>query len=243
MQKSSPSRFAPRGASIWGALVAVGVGLLFATNAQLHEDDQARSPQNLVELVQREQKNLEAQEKATTSLREQVETRLESNTDPHQQNAPSGAAFEYLDVTLTGPGVQVQLWDAPAGADTAAWDPNQLVVHQQDVEAVMNALWAGGAEAMTVQGQRVSATTGVRCVGNVLLVHEQTYSPPYVIAAIGDPAQLTAAINASPQVQIYRQYVDAAGLGMSVEKKTGVTAPPYTGRIELSHAIVDESTP
>lgn len=242
MHKTPSSRFAPRGASIWGALVAVAVGLLFATNAQLHDDDGARSPQNLVELVQREQKTLEAKEKATTALREQVEARLASNTDPNQVSGPAGAAFEYLDVTLSGPGVEVQLWDAPHNADTSAWDPNQLVVHQQDVEAVMNALWAGGAEAMTVQGQRVAATTGVRCVGNVLLVHEQTYSPPYVIAAIGDPKELIAAINASPQVQIYRQYVDAAGLGMSVESKNSVTAPPYTGRIELSHALVAEST-
>ncbi|MDO5726436.1 MAG: DUF881 domain-containing protein [Bowdeniella nasicola] len=243
MHRGATSRFAPRGASIWVAIVATGVGLLFATNAQLHPDDQARSPQNLVELVQLEQRALEAKEKATSSLRERVDERLAANDDRVVTNVSLGEDFEYLDTALVGPGIEVQLWDAPGSADTGAWDPNQLVVHQQDVEAVMNALWAGGAEAMTVQGERVGATTGVRCVGNVLLVHEQTFSPPYVIAAIGDSDAMIAAMNNSPEVQIYREYVKAAGLGMSLEVKKSVTAPAYTGRIELSHAHVDESTP
>ena len=56
--------------------------------------------------------------------------------------------------------------------------PDDLVVHQQDIQGVVNALWAGGAEAMTLMGQRVIATTAVRCVGNTLLLHGAVYSPP-----------------------------------------------------------------
>ena len=58
-------------------------------------------------------------------------------------------------------------------------------MHQQDIQAVVNALWAGGAEAMTIQGQRVVSTTGIKCVGNVVILHGVPYSPPYRISAIG----------------------------------------------------------
>ena len=52
-------------------------------------------------------------------------------------------------------------------------------MHQQDIQAVVNALWAGGAEAMTIQGQRVISTTGIKCVGNTVVLHGVPYSPPY----------------------------------------------------------------
>ena len=55
---------------------------------------------------------------------------------------------------------------------------------------MVNALWSGGAEAMTIQGQRVIATTGIKCVGNTVVLHGVPYAPPYVISAIGDPEKL-----------------------------------------------------
>src|SRR5690606_41382455 len=67
--------------------------------------------------------------------------------------------------------------------------PDDLVVHQQDLEAVINALWAGGAEALMVQDQRITSLSSVRCVGNVLLLHGRHYSPPYRISAIGDRSE------------------------------------------------------
>ena len=61
---------------------------------------------------------------------------------------------------VTGPPVTVTLDDAPASITADGVDPDLLVVHQQDIQAVVNALWRGGAEAMTIQGQRVISTTG-----------------------------------------------------------------------------------
>ena len=109
--------------------------------------------------------------------------------------------------------MRVTLDDAPHpdSGRTLPGDPNPdlLVVHQQDVQAVVNALWAGGARAMQIMDQRVIATSAVRCVGNTLLLHGVVYSPPYVITAVGDPTALRHALDASPDVQIYKQYVSA----------------------------------
>ena len=129
--------------------------------------------------------------------------------------------------------------DAPA-VEVEGYNVNDLVVHQQDLEAVMNALWAGGAEAMTVQGERLSATSSVRCVGNVLLLHGRQYSPPYVIEVIGDPEQLQASLDSSPEVAVYRQYVEAVRLGWSVTVLDSVVMPPFGGSLTLNHARVAE---
>ena len=85
--------------------------------------------------------------------------------------------------------------DAPEDViNSSSQDIELLIVHQQDIQAVVNALWAGGAEAMTVQGQRVVSTTGIRCVGNTVVLHDVPYAPPYVISAIGPTDQMLAAI-------------------------------------------------
>jgi uncharacterized protein YlxW (UPF0749 family) len=141
---------------------------------------------------------------------------------------------------VAGPGLSVALDDAPRSAQQRDLDagasPDDLVIHQQDVQGVVNALWAGGARAMTIMGQRVVATTAVRCVGNTLLLHGRVYSPPFVVAAVGEPQRLNRALQDDPAVQIFQQYVAAYGLGFAVTNHRRLTAPAYTGPLELSHA-------
>jgi uncharacterized protein YlxW (UPF0749 family) len=141
---------------------------------------------------------------------------------------------------VTGRAVTVVLDDAPRGAPAGPLPPgvpsptaDDLVVHQQDVQAVVNALWAGGATAMTVMGQRVIALTAVRCVGNTLLLHGAVYSPPFTITALGDQARLRGALADSKGVAIYQQYVDAYGLGYRVTDTGSADLPGYDGNVDL----------
>lgn len=135
-----------------------------------------------------------------------------------------------------GPGVTVSLTDAPRGADgrypTDA-SPDDLVVHQQDVQSVLNAMWAGGAEAIAMQDQRLVATSAPRCIGNTLLLHGRTYSPPYVITALGDPARLEAALAAEPGIRVYKQYAARYGLGYTQQSSESLSVPAYTGGATL----------
>jgi uncharacterized protein YlxW (UPF0749 family) len=110
------------------------------------------------------------------------------------------------------------------------------VVHQQDVQSVVNALWAGGAEAMMLQDQRVISTSAVRCVGNTLLLQGRVYSPPYVITAVGDVKGMRQKLDADPSVTIYRQYADLLGLRYDVEDQARLTLPAYAGSLDLVHA-------
>jgi uncharacterized protein YlxW (UPF0749 family) len=145
----------------------------------------------------------------------------------------------------SGPGLTVVLTDAPKSRiDEATADgvgADELVVHQQDIQAVVNALWAGGAQAMTIQGQRVVSTTGIKCVGNTVVLHGVPYSPPYRIAAIGDPGLLGASLAASDYIDAYLSVVEAHGLGYEVNLSTHLALPAYSGSTVLKYAEADSS--
>jgi uncharacterized protein YlxW (UPF0749 family) len=124
-----------------------------------------------------------------------------------------------------GPGLVVTLEDAQRDANgrfPRDASPDDLVVHQQDIQAVLNALWTVGAEAIQMQDQRIIATSVPRCVGNTLLLNGRTYSPPYTITAIGNAAAMQAALAAAPLVILYKQYVVRFGLGYQEEVKSDV---------------------
>ena len=139
---------------------------------------------------------------------------------------------------VIGPVIEVQLNDAPVSASNIpeGFTVDDVVVHQQDVQAVVNALWAGGAEAMMLMDQRVISTSAVRCVGNTLILQGRVYSPPYVIQAMGDPVALKAALDADEKVAIYRQYVARLGLGYNVSAHGELTFPAYAGSITPVYA-------
>ncbi|TAM62954.1 DUF881 domain-containing protein [Mycobacterium sp.] len=124
-----------------------------------------------------------------------------------------------------GPGLVVTLEDAQRDANgrfPRDASPDDLVVHQQDIQAVLNALWSAGAEAIQMQDQRLIASSVPRCVGNTLLLNGRTYSPPYTITAIGNSAAMQAALAAAPLVILYKQYVVRFGLGYREEVKSDV---------------------
>jgi uncharacterized protein YlxW (UPF0749 family) len=135
--------------------------------------------------------------------------------------------------------VTVTLRDAPPGTDSPD-DPNLLLVHQQDIQAVVNAMWKGGAQAVTIQGQRVVSTTGIRCIGNSVQLQGVPYSQPYVISAVGDQTSLMRAIDRDPYLQVYR--ADAADpqidIGWSLTTEDRIVAPAYDGLLGLQYARV-----
>lgn len=140
---------------------------------------------------------------------------------------------------LRGPGLVVTISDAPRGPDgryPADVPVDALVVHQKDLQSLLNALWSGGAEAVAVADQRLVATSAVRCIGNTLLLHGRTYSPPYVISAIGDPDKLNSALDAAEGVRIFRQYAQSYGLGYRVQRPEVVRVPGYGGALRLDKA-------
>ncbi len=158
----------------------------------------------------------------------------EWNVTPTVQDTGSDTMLPKVE----GPGISVQLNDssyASALSSTSGNDVNDYVVHQQDIEAVVNALWAGGAEAMTIQGVRVENTTAVRCVGNVLLLNGHTYSPPYTVQAIGSYDAMHQALQDSKAIQLYLEYVKQDGLGWKVTKEDDLVFEKVASSLQSLH--------
>ena len=138
-----------------------------------------------------------------------------------------------------GPGLTIVLSDAPEDViNSTTRDVNRLLVHQQDIQSVVNALWKGGASAVTIQGQRVVSTTGIKCEGNSVQLQGVPYPQPYVIQAVGDQGALYAAVEDDSYLALYRK--DAAdpdiSVGWDLELENSLTAPAYDGLTDLSYA-------
>ena len=174
---------------------------------------------------------------------EVAEVRAEVEELGHQQGASPElekqqrvVAEQAAVVPVTGPGMRVTLTDAPTDVRPAGVDDDALVVHQQDIQAVVNALWKGGAEAVSIQGQRIISTSGIKCVGNSVVLHGIPYAPPYVIEAIGDAGRMAAALKESRALTTYRQYADAYGLGYRESVESSVSLPAFQGASGITHA-------
>lgn len=160
---------------------------------------------------------------------ERVQTRID------RLLAPAGLT------AVRGPGVVTVLTDS-ALEESPTGNLNDLVIHEQDLQAVINALWAGGAEAMSVNGQRILATTAIRCVGNTLLLHGAVYSPPYVIQTIGDQVALQSELDRDPVVERFRAAAAEYKLGFAVTVKEQLALPAYDGPTAMAEGEPVEGT-
>lgn len=137
-------------------------------------------------------------------------------------------------MAVEGPGVVVTLDDSSASRSPTG-DPNDLIVHERDIQTVVNALWAAGAEAVGVNGERLTATSAVRCAGNTLLLHGALHSPPYRIAGIGDPERLATALPDQPGIGRLVESVQAFGLGLEIESESvRLGGGPPVGSLEAA---------
>jgi uncharacterized protein YlxW (UPF0749 family) len=228
-------------------VVAAAGGLLLATSAVTARGTDLRSSRTLQvsQLIVRQQRTLALLTREDDDLRQRISaaTALAAVGDRRVRELRSAADRLAAAAGLTpvsGPAVTVALDDVPRDQQQRDLDagarPDDLVIHQQDVQGVVNALWAGGAEAMTIMGERVIATTAVRCVGNTLLLHDRVFSPPFTMTAVGDPVRMREALAADPAVQIFQQYVAVYGLRYTMTTSATATLPPYDGPLELTAA-------
>ncbi|MCX5211725.1 DUF881 domain-containing protein [Kitasatospora sp. NBC_00240] len=219
-------------------------GLLFYVSAHAARGTDLRTDDSLLRLSdvirQRSAQNQQAQAQLA-DLQERAEELTQQQGSPADAALlgalQQGSALE----PLAGPGLTVTLNDAPPNATARipgvpAPGVNDLVIHQQDIQAVVNALWRGGAEGIQVMDQRLISTSAVRCVGNTLLLQGRVYSPPYVIRAVGRTEALRSAVEADPTIRNYLQYVQAYGLGWKVQESGDLSVPGYSGTVDLRSA-------
>lgn len=229
-------------------VVAVLAGILFATSGSVAQGHNLRSDASgLPDIIREQTQDNTRMTKQLDALNFEVDQLSRSGAPGNEVIDEIKEKGDELGVAagrtaVEGPGVEVVLTDSQLDINQLpdGFTVDDIVVHQQDVQAVVNALWAGGAEAMMIQDQRVISTSAVRCVGNTLILQGRVYSPPYRIRAIGDRDVLRDMLLQSPEVSIYKEYVDAVGLGYEVNSADRYEFPAYAGSITPDYARVAE---
>ena len=132
---------------------------------------------------------------------------------------------------VTGPGITITLTDSKLDASSVL-DASSLIVHHLDIYYIINELKNAGAEAISVNEQRVVPTTSIECGGNIITVNGQKIGSPFVIKAIGLPENLANLNRAGG----YLSYMKSASIGVDLKKSNNITIPKYSGIINYKYA-------
>lgn len=140
---------------------------------------------------------------------------------------------------VKGPGITVKLDDTAVideiNKNSGIYNPNVFVIHDTDIISVINELSAAGAEAFSVNGQRIIATTAIRCVGPVIQVNGINLSAPYTISAIGAPTTLRGALSLRGGIV---SDMRSAKIDVTIEEQDEIIIPEYTGLLKYQYATL-----
>ena len=114
-------------------------------------------------------------------------------------------------------------------------------IQDVDLQEVVNALWNAGAEAISINGQRLVATSAIRNAGNAVLVNFRVLTSPYDVAAIGDRSAMETSFEATDIARRFKTWEQVYGLGFSVEHPSTVQVPAYTGSVRFRYAQVQQA--
>lgn len=219
-------------------------GWLLMTNLRVNSTSVV--PNDTAELIEQRVNQVQGLQDDVDKLSSQISTLIEVTANGTTSQGADDAGAGTTLPAIQGPGLSVTLndsplWEQAVDGSGSAENIDSYVIHQQDIEAVVNALWAGGAEAMMFEDQRLLFNSAVLCTGNVVSLHGKRYSPPFTITAIGSVEGMERALEESPQIQIYQEYVSAFGLGWKVERRKNLEYPETAALLQpLQYATVKQ---
>jgi len=133
---------------------------------------------------------------------------------------------------VAGPGLTVELDDSPLPLRPGD-DPNTVILHYTDLQGVVNDLFASGAEAVAINGERVVSATGLNCVGTTIICNAKRLAPPYQVIAIGPPEEMLAYLERPDSVV---QALRAFAFPVKITKAVRVGVPAFRGSYRFTHA-------
>lgn len=221
-------------AAVLVLLVALGLLTGIATSQVRRGASQADVVRrSLVADVRQQTRDTDRLAASTASLRSDVARLRDAALGSGASGKTAAARVAALElatgtVAVHGPGVVVTLDDAPGPADPASARGGRAGdgrVYDRDVQDAVNALWAAGAEAVSINGQRLTALTAIRSAGEAVLVDLRPLSPPYVVQAIGDPGAIEPGFADSPAARRLSTYRSLYGLGFDVRRADRLDLP------------------
>lgn len=226
--------------------ISVIAGILLSSLIMINQasrGEAAESPNSdLIEIINRAEEETVTLEELINDRRERIDQIREQQIHDVDQLSELQRELDWLRraVGLTpvaGPGIIITLDDnealasAAKAADPLSFDPNRYIIHDKDLLYLINDLKIGGAEAISINNQRIISTSDIRCVGTVILVNSMRLAPPYEIRAIGDPEKLTHHVLNGQSIP----WLKNRDFPVSVVEEETIEIPTYRGSFSVSH--------
>jgi uncharacterized protein YlxW (UPF0749 family) len=226
-------------------LPIIVLGLLLATAlAQTRRSvpDLAKERRALALRIEERTTRTDALLKEVELLRSQVATAQSSGlsiSDAGREKARELSRLELAAgaVPVTGPGLRVVVDDGTTSAGDQAQDGSERVL-DTDLQRLVNGLWAAGAEAVSINGQRVTGTTAIRSAGSAITVGFRPVGRPYAVEAVGDPDEIEAKFVDGPGGRWFRTLQDNYGIVFRVSGERSLRIPA-AGGLDVRYARVE----
>ena len=140
---------------------------------------------------------------------------------------------------LEGKGIEIKIQDDPTATKETIGpidDISNHIVHDADLRAIVNELKNAGAEAISINGQRLVNTTAITCIGNVIKINDEKITSPFTVKAIGYPESLAGLDRPGSYIEKMRDY----GIVVLINKMDKVEIPKYTGAISAKYMILQK---
>ncbi|SDO81145.1 Uncharacterized conserved protein YlxW, UPF0749 family [Actinacidiphila guanduensis] len=228
-----------------GLVLAAIVVTVGAAQAQFSAPTEAKERQRLIDRIQADTRDADALQKDVDTLRGTVAGEQQSAL-----NRPDGDADRTLELMAAatpaqGPGVKLVVDDAAEASEGGTGGPRESDsfsdtgrVRDRDMQHVVNGLWSSGAEAVSINGQRLTALSAIRAAGQAILVDNKPLVPPYTVLAIGDGKKLSTAFRHSADGEYLHVLQTTYGIRASVSVQSHIELPAAPSLI-LRYATPD----
>ncbi|MDF3291722.1 DUF881 domain-containing protein [Streptomyces silvisoli] len=227
-----PSTTRARAVFAGGLVVVALVITLGAAQAQYSAPTLAKERQELIDRISAETRSTDRLQKDVNTLRGQVESQQRNALPRHGRDDADLMSLLSGATAVSGPGVQLVVDDAKEASGGTGSGPRETSgfsdtgrVRDRDLQRVVNGLWQSGAEAVSINGQRLTALSAIRAAGEAILVDNKPLVPPYTVLAIGDGPRLSTSFQGSADGQYLRVLQQNYGIRTSISVKDEVRLP------------------
>ncbi|MER7952563.1 DUF881 domain-containing protein [Streptomyces sp. NPDC096079] len=214
-----------------GLLLAAAVVTVGAAEARISAPVVAKERQDLIDRIEKETSTADQLEEDVERIRDEVGARQRQALQQHGGDQAELVALLSGATPVHGPGVKLVVDDAK-DTDTGGGGPRESAgfsdtgrVRDRDMQRVVNGLWESGAEAVAINGQRLTSLSAIRAAGDAILVDNKPLVPPYTVLAIGDGQRLSTAFQDSADGQYLHALVENFGIRSRISAEGDVRLP------------------
>jgi uncharacterized protein YlxW (UPF0749 family) len=215
-----------------GLVLAALVVTVGAAQARVSAPELAKERQELISRINAGDRRTDSLQRNVDSLRSNVEARQRKALEKHGGEDAEVAGLLSGALAVHGPGVKLVVDDAKNTQDSDSGGPRQSSgfsdngrVRDRDLQRVVNGLWESGAEAVSVNGQRLTALSAIRAAGDAILVDNKPLVPPYTLLAVGPGQKLSRTFQDSADGQYLQVLQENYGVRTNISTQDEVRLP------------------